>query len=96
MAVQKNQPFLMYKGKPLVRSGDQLYYGSMNDPYVVFMQVMSKRQISGQTAADKVNVQLVRTDPDAPVEEQMLQNAVRTGIYDSLELGRTWLEREQQ
>ena len=30
----KNQ-FFMYKNKPLVRSGDVLYYGSMSDPYVV-------------------------------------------------------------
>ena len=93
MAEKKAQPFLLYKGKPLVRSENQLYYGNMSDPYVVFMQIISNREISGQQVADKIVVQLVSTNPDAPPQEQIVQNTVRRGLYDALEVGLTWLDR---
>jgi len=96
MADKKTSPFLLYKGKPLVRSGNQLYYGNMSDPFVVFMQVLNDREISGRKAVDKVVVQLVSTDPDAPPQEQIVQNTVRRGLYDAMEVGLTWLDRALQ
>ena len=41
------QEFLTYKGKPLVRCGDEIYYGSMEDPYVIRMQIKSKKNVNG-------------------------------------------------
>jgi len=37
---QSVQPFLEYKGRPLVRCGKTLYYGNLYDDYVVMMQVV--------------------------------------------------------
>ena len=37
MSEQKKQSFPTYKGKPLVRSGDTIYYGSMKDKYVIIV-----------------------------------------------------------
>ena len=34
-------PKLTYKGRPLVRCGNDIYYGSMKDPFVVYLQVLS-------------------------------------------------------
>ena len=34
-------PSLTYKGRPLVRCGNDIYYGSMKDPFVVYLQVLS-------------------------------------------------------
>ena len=34
-------PKLTYKGKPLVRKDNELYYGRMTDPYVLRMQILS-------------------------------------------------------
>ena len=36
--------FPMYKGKPLVRCGDTIYYGSMKDKYVVKLEIKSKKK----------------------------------------------------
>ena len=30
---------LTYKGKPLVRKDNELYYGNMTDPYVLYLQI---------------------------------------------------------
>ena len=35
-------PKLTYKGRPLVRCKNDIYYGSLSDPYVIFMQVDRK------------------------------------------------------
>ena len=34
-------PKLTYKGKPLVRKDNELYYGCMTDPYVLYLQILS-------------------------------------------------------
>ena len=44
-------PKLTYKGRPLVRCGNEIYYGSLADPYVVFMQVLTTKEENGITVA---------------------------------------------
>ena len=54
-----SQEFLRYKGRPLVRSGDTLYYGSMGDKCVAHLQIKSNKQDHGLNMADKVVIQLI-------------------------------------
>ncbi len=42
-----NEKFSTYKGFPLVRSGNQLYYGYMSDPYVIWIQILDTKEIGG-------------------------------------------------
>ena len=63
LSEQKKQSFPTYKGKPLVRSGDTLYYGSMRDKYVIKMNIKSKKKVGDLEVADKVTIQLMYTDP---------------------------------
>ena len=58
------QDILMYKDRPLVRHGNTIYYGYMDQPYVAILQIMSTREFQGEQIADKVTVQLFRTDPN--------------------------------
>ena len=46
-------PKLTYKGRPLVRCGNDIYYGSMSDPYVVYLQVLSTIKENGVDVADR-------------------------------------------
>ena len=36
-------PKLTYKGKPLVRKDNELYYGNMTDPYVLYLQITTTK-----------------------------------------------------
>ncbi len=85
---------LMYKGRPLVRQGNTLYYGYMNEAYVVILQVMSTRELKGVEVADRVIVQLVNTDPNVRTKEKILKKAERKGLYNAIDIGCIWLERE--
>ena len=41
-------PKLTYKGKPLVRKDNELYYGNMTDPYVLYLQITTTKPVGDQ------------------------------------------------
>ena len=41
----EKKEFLTYKGKPLVRQGNTIYYGDMADDYVIMMQILAKKEV---------------------------------------------------
>ena len=86
-------PKLTYKGRPLVRCGNEIYYGSLSDPYVVFMQVLTTKEDNGITVADKLHVILMSTDSTKPLPERVVKQSSKTGLYTALEVGGMWLER---
>ena len=85
--------FLMYKGKPLVRSGNILYYGNMADNYVVMMQILSTKKVKEMDVADKVQIQLMSTNPDLRMKERIIKKSEKNGLYAALDIGSVWLER---
>ena len=86
--------FLMYKGKPLVRSGKTIYYGYMSEPCVIVMQITSTKELKGMEVADRVMVQLISTDPTIRMKDRILKKAERRGLYNAMDIGAIWLERE--
>lgn len=90
---EKKQKYLMYKGKPLVRSGNTLYYGDMSEKCVVMLQILSTKTVKDLTVADKVQVQLMSTDPDLRMKERILKKSEKTGLYNAMDIGAVWLER---
>lgn len=85
--------FLMYKGRPLVRKGNTLYYGDMSEPYVVMLQILESEQENGIETAKRVRIQLMSTDPEAPISERVSKKSEKDGLYNALDIGCIWLER---
>ena len=85
--------FSTYKGKPLVRCGDELYYGSMEDRFVIRMQIKSKKEVNGLEVADKVTIQLLCTDPDLSPRTQLVKSSEKSGLDLALDIADVWLER---
>lgn len=85
--------FSTYKGKPLVRCGDELYYGSMEERFVIRMQIKSKKEVNGLEVADKVAIQLMCTDPDLSPRKQLVKSSEKDGLYLALDIADVWLER---
>lgn len=88
-----NNATLMYKGRPLVRSGNTLYYGDMADKCVIVMQILSTTTVKDLTVADKVQVQLMSTDPEIRMKDRILKKSEKAGLYDALDIGSIWLDR---
>lgn len=57
------QEFFTYKGLPLVRKDNTIYYGNMSDKYVAMLTVLSTHKVKDLEIADKTRVQLMSTDP---------------------------------
>ena len=90
---KKNEPFLMYKGRPLVRSGKTLYYGNMYEPYVIMMQICSTRTEQELEVANRVTVQLLNTDPNVRPRERIVKKSEKQGLYQALDIAAIWLDR---
>ena len=92
MAEKKKAKFLSYKGKPLVRCGNTIYYGNMNDPYVVLLQIVSSKKVNDLDVADRVTVQLLTTDPDPRPKDRIIKKSEKKGLYQAMDIGSIWLE----
>lgn len=86
-------PFLMYKGRPLVRSGNTLYYGSMAEKYVIVMQILSTKDENDMKMAEKIQIQLMLTDPEVRMKDRIVKKSEKIGLYNAMDIGSIWLER---
>lgn len=92
----KENKYLLYKGKPLVRNGNTLYYGYMGDPYVVMLQIMACEDKNDIKTATKVIVQLMSTDRNRDLKDIFIKRSEKTGLYSAMEIASIWLERALQ
>lgn len=90
---KKEQAFPTYKGKPLVRCGDTIYYGNMQDKYVIKMDIKSKKKVGDLEVADKVTVQLMYTDPEIRTRKQIVKTSEKPGLFLALDIADAWLTR---
>ena len=84
---------LMYKGRPLMRKDNLIYYGSMADKYIIMLQVLETRKEHDLDLATKVSVQLQLTDPDLRARDRVVKKSEKDGFYTALDVGCVWLER---
>ncbi len=84
---------LMYKGRPLMRKDNLIYYGSMADSHIVMLQILETKTVNGTEIASRVSVQLQLTDPAVKSRDRVLKKSEKAGLYSALDFGCVWLER---
>ena len=84
---------LRYKGRPLMRKDNLIYYGSMAESHIVMLQILETKQVNGQEVASRVSVQLQLTDPNARSRDRIVKKSEKDGLYTALDFGSVWLER---
>ena len=83
----------IYKGHPLMRKDNLIYYGSMADSHIVMLQVLETKNVNGTEIATRVSVQLQLTDPTAKSRDRVVKKGEKAGLYTALDFGCVWLER---
>ena len=84
---------LSYKGRPLRRKDNLIYYGSMADKYIIMLQIMATQKIDDLDVASKVSVQLQLTDPDLKSRDRMVKKTEKDSLYTAMDVASVWLER---
>ena len=84
---------LMYKGRPLMRKDNLIYYGSMADSHIVMLQILETKDVNGTPVATRVSVQLQLTDPTVKSRDRIVKKGEKAGLYTALDFGCVWLER---
>ncbi len=83
-----NNEFVEYKGRPLVRQGDDIYYGDMSDKYYIYMMIMNEADTENGTIPTQIMVQLLDSNTKSPKEQKIL-----SGFKDAFDFADAWLER---
>jgi hypothetical protein len=89
----KKQTLPTFKGKPLVRSGNVLYYGDPSEKYIAMMQVLTNKSFEDVTLSDRVSVQILSTDETLHTSQRVIKRTEKNGLYKALTIATIWLER---
>ena len=84
---------LSYKGHPLRRKDNLIYYGTMAEKYIIMLQVLSAKEQNGLFIANKVSVQLQLTDPDLKSRDRVVQKSEKDSLYAAMDVAAVWLDR---
>lgn len=84
---------LEYKGHPLQRTGNIIYYGSMADKYIIMLQILETKKVKDMDVATKVSFQLQLTDPTIKSRDRIVKKGEKNGFYEAMDVASVWLER---
>ena len=84
---------LEYKGHPLQRKDNIIYYGSFADKYIIMMQILDTKKVKDLDVASKVSVQLQMTDPSIKSRDRVVKKAEKESLYAAIDVAAVWLER---
>ena len=93
MAETKKAEGLIYKGHPLRRVGNFIYYGTMAEKYIIMMQVLETKAEKDLNLATKVSVQLQLTDPELKSRNRIVKRSEKDSLYSAIDIASIWLER---
>ena len=89
----EKRKILEYKGRPLRRKDNLIYYGSMSDKYIIMLQVTESKDISDLRVATQVVVQLQLTDPDLKSRDRVVKKSEKASFFEAIDVAAVWLER---
>ena len=84
---------LEYKGHPLRRKVNLIYFGDMSDKYIVQLQIMDTKKVKDLDVATRVSVQLQLTDPDIRTKDRVVKKSEKDSLYAAMDLASIWLDR---
>ena len=84
---------LSYKGHPLRRKDNLIYYGTMAEKYIIMLQILDTKKVDDLDVATKVAVQLQLTDPDLKSRDRVVKKTEKDSLYTAMDVAPVWLDR---
>ena len=84
---------LIYKGHPLRRIDNMIYYGTMAEKYIIMMQILDKKKEQDMEIATRVSVQLQLTDATLKSRDRIVKKSEKDSLYAAMDVAAIWLDR---
>ena len=84
---------LIYKGHPLRRVDNLIYYGTMAEKYIIMMQILNTKKEQDLEVATKVSIQLQLTEPDLKSRDRVVKKSEKDSLYAAMDVASVWLAR---
>ena len=90
--------YLVYKDVPLVREGNMIYYGDMEDKYVLCLMILNDKEITSPegkklTVPGTVMGQVWSTNTALPDTERVVKQFFEDGLAKAFDFGISQLDR---
>ena len=72
---------LTYKGHPLRRKDNIIYYGDMSDSHIIQLQILDTKPVGDLNVATKVSIQLQLTSPDLKGRDRVVKRSEKDSLY---------------
>ena len=82
--------YLDYKGKKLVRVGNEIYYGYPDEPYIVTFRLEDSEDLMDLSISKRVIIELKTNEGKA---SKLIRQAERDGLYKAFDIGMFWLDQ---
>ena len=80
--------YLEYLDKPLVREGDTICYGDMNEKCILILEIMSYKETAGKKVPKNILIQVI----DSKDPSKIIKQGSKEGLYDAFSIGLVWLD----
>ena len=86
MANKKETIPLTYKGHPLRRKDNLIYYGDMADSHIILLQILETKPVNDLEVATKVSIQLQLTAPDLKSRDRVVKRSEKNSLYSAIDV----------
>ena len=89
----KKNDLLEYKGHPLMRKDNIIYYGSMSDSHIIMMQILDSADMKDLPVAERVSVQLQQTGANVRNKDRIVKKTEKNSLWSAMDIASIWLDR---
>ena len=89
----KKNDLLEYKGHPLMRKDNIIYYGSMSDSHIIMMQILDSADMKDLPVAKCVSVQLQQTGANVRNKDRIVKKTEKNSLWSAMDIASIWLDR---
>ncbi len=77
---------LQYKGKPMIRRDNKIYYGSFSDSFIIEFSITATEKVDDIDVATAVTIELKNTESG-----EIIKKAERETLYKAIDIAEFWL-----
>ncbi len=87
----KKKKQLTYKGKPIYRQGNRIYYGNLEDDLILVIDIVETKNIYGRQITQKA-VFSIQDNTGELGQGTVYRKGERDNLYKAFDMGSWWLQ----